>query len=136
MHQSYHQYPTLVQMKALIESKAEVMACRDGLPLATGKGLMRVILETDSQVSLNLWVDVHSGRLVISAILSDTEGVSKGFEEFSFIAVRRTADAAAHACGQHAMSSDTKNVWLDRVPESFLQLYPRIVTLFDMIKGC
>lgn len=47
-------------------------------------------------------------KLMISAILSDTEGVSKGFEEFSFIAVRRTVDAAAHACGQHAMSSETR----------------------------
>jgi hypothetical protein len=49
----------------------EALACRDGVLLAKGRGVEKLILETDSQVFLTLWKEDVNLRSEIAPIISE-----------------------------------------------------------------
>jgi len=54
----------------------EALAYRDGAALARGKGVQRLILETDSQEFVKLWKEGANQRSRIASIIRETREIS------------------------------------------------------------
>jgi hypothetical protein len=79
---------------------AEATACCDGLILARERGFLKVELETDCQVLVNLWNKRSTQKSEISPLIDQMEDLSRSFEGFSFHFISRTCNKLAHACAQ------------------------------------
>lgn len=70
--------------KCLDAITAEVLACRDGLNLALGRGVVEVHLETDCQELTRLWELEEEQRSHIMSLLREIKELRCNFAAFRF----------------------------------------------------
>jgi ribonuclease HI len=89
----------------------EALACRDGVLLAKGRGVEKLILETDSQVFLKLWKEDINLRSEIAPIISEIRLISSCFNSFLVVSVNRSCNQVAHTLAKQVSSESRMGEW-------------------------
>lgn len=82
------------------------------MQLAQEWGVRRLLLETDCQVLVNLWMNRFNQRSEIYALLEKMEVLSRSFDAFSFCFIGRNCNKLAHACARLVSRDNQVAEWL------------------------
>jgi len=90
----------------------EAMACRDGMQFARGRGVRKLLMETDCQVLVNLWENSAMQRSEIDRFMQEMAELSRSFEFFSLCFVTRKCNRLAHECAKLVSRGNPVDEWL------------------------
>lgn len=79
---------------------AEALECCDGMQLAKDQGVNMLLLETDCQVLVSLWVNRSQQKSEISSLLGQMEELSWSFDSFDFRFISRNCNKLARTCAR------------------------------------
>jgi ribonuclease HI len=91
----------------------EAFAIREGARLAVERGYKYVIIESDSQLVVNLCNGGNHNRSEIMAICQEVREIGRAFSGFSIIFVGREANLAAHLCANQTSVDGRRCMWIN-----------------------
>lgn len=96
---------------------AELKACRRALVLAKEVQVQKVILETDSQVSVRKIMNTQKDLSANGQLVEEIKDLLHSFREFRVAWVRRSANKVAHILAREGCIKSLCKTWLHVSPE-------------------
>jgi ribonuclease HI len=95
----------------------EAMAILDGARHAMERNYDRVIIESDSQMAVNLCNANDQNRSELMPICQEISEIKRAFTSFSILFVGRDANKAAHLCAKRASFDRRRCLWINYNPD-------------------
>ena len=94
----------------------EARAICEGARLALERGFLRVIIESDSKVAVDLCNDKSSNTSEIMSICNEIREIKRALSSCSIRFVGRDANSVAHLCAKQASSDRRRCLWINYNP--------------------
>jgi ribonuclease HI len=104
--------------QAIIDNEyAELLAFRQGLRLAVGHQVQKVVLKTDSTGAAAKLNRDEQDRSIHGPLVEQMKSLFQGFGDISVRAVRRAANVLAHVLAKESCDNKVYNVWNGVAPD-------------------
>jgi ribonuclease HI len=102
--------------------RAELLACRRAVLLATEGGGQKLVLETDCLGAVAKLTSKEIDRSVHGPLVEDIKKMLDEFEASSILHVRRSGNKIAHRLAKEGCSNKVEDSWLGSPPEFVMNL--------------
>lgn len=99
--------------------RAELLACKQALKLASEKDVRKLCLESDCFGAVAKIKSRDTDRSLHGPLVEEVKALLSGFEEYSVNHVRRTGNGAAHLLAKFGRENKVCRVW-DSTPPEFI----------------